>query len=185
MTHLSDRQIAQYVAGGGFTGEDQVIGVAVVLAESSGNTAAKGDMDRINKTWGPSIGLFQIRSLNAERGTGKTRDEQANYDPATNARHAHRVFLDAGSRWTPWSTFKNGSHRRYLQRARAVAPVGAGGPRGETPNGVYVVRPGDTLSAIAHAHGVSLDRLRELNPGLFDAAHHQGNLIKPGEVVRL
>ena len=35
---LTDSQIAGYVAAGGFTGGDVVIGVAIVLAESRGPT---------------------------------------------------------------------------------------------------------------------------------------------------
>jgi LysM repeat protein len=55
-----------------------------------------------------------------------------------------------------------------------------------SPDGaVHVVKRGDTLSGIAHAHGLSLAQLRALNPGLFDAAHRGGNLIIPGERVRL
>jgi hypothetical protein len=56
------------------------------------------------------------------------------------------------------------------------------------PNGhpqEQVVKAGDTLAGIAKAHGVPFDRIRALNPGLFDAAHHKGNLIHPGEVVHL
>jgi len=49
----------------------------------------------------------------------------------------------------------------------------------------HVVQSGETLAGIASSHGVLLDHLRALNPGLFDAAHHDGNLIHPGEVVHL
>lgn len=49
----------------------------------------------------------------------------------------------------------------------------------------YTVAPGDSLSKIAEANGLTLAELRELNPGLFDAAHNGGNLIQPGETVVL
>src|SRR6266536_739721 len=181
---LNDRQIAEHVTRGGFTGQDRVIAVAVVLAESGGRTDARGDVTLVNATWGPSIGLFQIRSLNAERGTGRTRDELANPDPATNARHAHQVFLEAGARWTPWSTFNNGSHRQFLDRARRA--LNDSGPEVQLPNSaVHVVQAGETLGGIARANGVTLEQLRGWNPGLFDAAHNRGNLIRPGERVAL
>jgi LysM repeat protein len=48
-----------------------------------------------------------------------------------------------------------------------------------------VIRSGDTLSGIAAKAGVNLGELQGWNPGLFDAAHKGGNLIQPGEVVRL
>ena len=49
----------------------------------------------------------------------------------------------------------------------------------------HIVEAGETLGGIASSNGVLVDRLRALNPGLFDAAHHNGNLIHPGEVVHL
>jgi LysM domain len=49
----------------------------------------------------------------------------------------------------------------------------------------HVVVVGDTLSAIAHSNGLSLGQVKALNPGLVDAAHKFGDLIHPGEVVRL
>lgn len=49
----------------------------------------------------------------------------------------------------------------------------------------YVVRAGDTLTAIAGRHHLSVNDLRPLNPHLFDAQHHHGDLIRPGEHVRL
>ena len=93
--NLTDQQIARFVEQGGFTGGDRATAIAVVLAESGGNSAARGDTSLETSVWGPSIGLFQIRSLWAQRGTGGQRDEVANLDPATNARHAHQIS------WTP------------------------------------------------------------------------------------
>ncbi len=176
---LTDQQIAQFVGQAGFTGANQLTAIAIVLAESGGDPHARGDINLQDNVWGPSIGLFQIRSLRAQRGTGGERDELANQDPATNARHAHRIYLEAGSRFSPWSTFTGGAYRSFLDRARRAADHT--GQNGHT----YVIRSGDTLSGIASSHGVSLDQLRALNPGLFDAAHHNGNLIRPGEVVQL
>jgi LysM repeat protein len=189
MTQLADQQLAQHVVRGGFVGEERAIGVAIVLAESSGRSDAIGDVSLEDATFGPSVGLFQIRSLKADKGSGRTRDELANLDPATNARHARQVFLDAGSRFTPWSTFNSGAHRRFLDRAHdAVAGVGHGGPvshKGADDATVHLIETGETLSGLARSHGLTLDQLRVLNPGLFDAAHHNGKMIHPGEKVIL
>ena len=44
----------------------------------------------------------------------------------------------------------------------------------------YIVQPGDTLGAIAAAHGLPLDRLIQLNPQIADP-----NVIHPGDVVHV
>src|SRR6516225_3013417 len=97
---LNDQQIAGFVAQGGFTGDDQATAIAIVLAESAGVTDILGDTTIETDVFGPSVGLFQIRSIKTERGTGGERDELANLDPSTNARHAHQIYLEAGSRFT-------------------------------------------------------------------------------------
>ena len=58
-----------------------------------------------------------------------------------------------------------------------------GPPGGHTRE--YIVKSGETLSGIAESQGISFDRIRALNPSLFNAAHHNGSLIHPGEVVHL
>jgi LysM repeat protein len=42
----------------------------------------------------------------------------------------------------------------------------------------YVVKPGDTLSAIAEATGVPLERILELNPGIDEQTLNAGQKIK-------
>jgi hypothetical protein len=147
MTQLSDREIAGHVINAGFTGDQRVIGVAVVLAESGGRSDNRGDVDKQTKKWGPSIGLFQIRSLKAEKGSGGTRDELANLDPATNARHARTVFLEAGGKWTPWSTFNHQSHEKFLDRARQA--VDSAAVTGAALVGTVVPVPGGLSTAEA------------------------------------
>ena len=47
-------------------------------------------------------------------------------------------------------------------------------------NDDYVVKRGDTLSAIARRYGTAVSRLMDLNPHIENA-----NLIYPGDVIRL
>lgn len=55
-----------------------------------------------------------------------------------------------------------------------------------TPKPAQVkLHPGDTLTGIAERYRVDIDRLRTLNPHLFDGAHHHGNRVMSGETVRL
>lgn len=53
------------------------------------------------------------------------------------------------------------------------------------PPKVHTVRRGETLSGIAADHRTNLAVLRRLNPDLFDRAHRGGDLIQPGEKVKL
>jgi LysM repeat protein len=47
------------------------------------------------------------------------------------------------------------------------------------------VKKGDTLSAIARRNKVTLAQLKKDNPGLFTKAHRGGNLIFPGNKVKI
>lgn len=118
---LSPLKIAELAHAAGWRGQDLTVAVAVALAESGGRPDAVGDRGLVTATWGPSVGLWQIRSLNAEKGKGTTRDELANADPATNARHAHQIWSSQG--WGAWTVHTT---RRYLLfMPAAAAAVGA------------------------------------------------------------
>lgn len=78
----------------------------VAFYESGWRTDAKGDTTITTQKWGPSVGLWQIRSLNADYGTGRHRDERANTDPVHNAR-AMVSISGGGDTWTPWSVTRS------------------------------------------------------------------------------
>jgi hypothetical protein len=121
MAQLTDQQIAQFAAGAGFTGPDLDTAIAVALAESGGNSSNIGDVNLQNATFGPSVGLWQIRSVNPGYGNAfdqAHRNQQANMDPATNAANAYAIQQHYG--WNQWSTYTGGQYRQYLDRARAA-----------------------------------------------------------------
>lgn len=120
MSALGAREIARLAHDAGFRGKSLDTAVAVALAESAGRPRIRGDVGLQDGTWGPSVGLWQIRSLRADRGTGRTRDELANLDPATNAKHAFRVS-SGGRSFQPWTMYTNGGYRQFLGRAHAAA----------------------------------------------------------------
>lgn len=97
--------------------------VAVSMAENtSGDPAALGDTKLVDAEYGPSVGLWQIRSLNAQRGTGGERDEIANRDPVVNARHAYQIYKKQG--WSAWTMHSNGTFKQYLAAGlQAVALI--------------------------------------------------------------
>jgi hypothetical protein len=131
MAILDALQVAVLCHDAGFAGEALVTALAVAKAESGFDTDAVGDAGLVDDTWAPSIGLFQIRCLHAERGTGGARDELANHDPAHNARSA--IAISAGGRsFRPWSAFTSGAYARHLAEVRpacvSVDPTVAGVP---------------------------------------------------------
>lgn len=131
MTIYSPEQVAEVAWRAGFRGDALTIMVAITGAESGYDTEAVGDTTLTNATWGPSIGLAQIRSLNAERGTGSDRDQDANLDPYHNLVAAFHIS-GGGSNFHPWSTFTNGDYERFMGDAGNVA--GTISARGGTPN---------------------------------------------------
>jgi len=126
-------EITSLAASTGLRGEQLATAVAIAgwqgsphPAESGGNPAAVGDLGLVDGKWGPSIGLWQVRSLHADRGTRRERDQDALRDPAFNARAMYKIS-SGGSNWRPWSVYKNGIYERNMAQARAAAAAyGAG-----------------------------------------------------------
>jgi hypothetical protein len=94
--------------------------VAVATAESGRDPAHLGDLSLQTGTWGPSVGLWQIRSLKAEKGKGTTRDQDKLSDPAANAR-AMMEISNSGSSWSPWTVTHVTNPAGYLRYQAALA----------------------------------------------------------------
>lgn len=123
MANLSDQQLAQYAYNAGFRGASLNTAVAVALAESHGDPSQVGDVGLQTGTWGPSVGLWQIRSLNPGHGTAAEqaeRNQTANLDPATNAANAYQIS-NQGTNFNPWSTYTSGAYHQFLNRASTAA----------------------------------------------------------------
>ncbi|MFM9694281.1 peptidoglycan-binding protein [Streptomyces europaeiscabiei] len=104
----------------GFTGSDIKIAAAVAMAESKGDPVVIGDQHLVDHKWGPSIGLFQIRSLkhpgqlsppDTLRVAAKLKDPLYNAKTAKAIKHAHN--------WNQWSTFTNGAYKQYMDGGHA------------------------------------------------------------------
>lgn len=111
MTIYSPAEIRRFAYDAGFRGRDLDIAVAIALAESGGNNVAYNPETAAGTAQGSgSRGLWQIY------GTAHPQynNDQA-YDPAVNARAAFQVYREAGNRFTPWSTFNNGSYANILK----------------------------------------------------------------------
>jgi hypothetical protein len=142
MAILADGDIAYTAAVQGFKNDAGVTMVAVILAESGGNSTAHyvGPRD-------DSYGLAQINMIGS-LGPARLKKYKLNaatdlYDPATNLRVAWDLSSH-GSDFGPWSAYKNGRYKQFLPRAEAVRVGG-----GSVASGVLTgkVSPGDALDA--------------------------------------
>lgn len=98
---LSLAQLRELAARHGFP--DPRLAAAIAMAESGGNPSAVGDV-----TLGGSYGLWQIFT----KAHPQHRAVDL-FDPDYNARAAFEISK-GGTDWTPWSTFNQGLHVRYL-----------------------------------------------------------------------
>lgn len=76
--------------------------LAIARCESSLGAKPVGDEHLVDDRWGPSLGPWQIRSLHADRGTGRPRDPARLLDWDFNAASAYAISR-GGKDWRPWS----------------------------------------------------------------------------------
>lgn len=124
---LSLEEVTAVAASTGLRGEALATAVAIAGwdgspsgGESHGRSCAQGDQHLTTGKWGNSVGLWQVRSLAVEGGTGGTRDADRLCDPAFNARSMHSIS-NGGRNWRPWSVFTSGKHQPNLDQARTAA----------------------------------------------------------------
>lgn len=144
MARLGLEAIAALAVAGGLTSPDAVAIACAISGwngspdsgESGGDPAARGDTTITTNKWGPSIGLWQVRSLKAEQGTGGTRDENKLTDPTFNARSMFEIS-GGGSNWQPWSVYTSGKYRANMDAAsKHVESIADGsGTYGDTSGG--------------------------------------------------
>ncbi len=121
---MSPEEVHRLAMEAGLDHERAVVATAIAWAESNLNPGAVGDEDLADHKWGPSIGLWQVRSLRAHLGTGQERDADRLRDPAFNARSMFTISR-RGTDWSPWSVFGNGRYERHLEEVRGATQGGA------------------------------------------------------------
>ena len=104
MSNLSLSDMSALALAAGFP--DPALAAAIAMAESGGNPAAVGDTQP--GVLGPSIGLWQIDLYFHPQYT-----QAELVDPAANARAAYAIWLAAGKKFTPWSTYNAGLYKRW------------------------------------------------------------------------
>ena len=122
------KELIRMIASGGFRGDALKTAYAIAIAESGGRSNAKGDIKLQDDKWGPSIGLFQIRSLkNWKKYNDPYRDASRLQDPSYNIEAAWTKSKQ-GTNFKPWSTYTGGSFVKHLAEADAMAKAaGVGG----------------------------------------------------------
>lgn len=120
MTTLTGAQVYQLAVGAGLSPPAAVIATAIAKAESGWNPDAVGDVNLENGTWGPSVGLWQIRSKKAAQGTGQDRDMTRLTDPIFNAQ-AMADISGMGTNFSAWTTYTTGAYKAYTSQAAAAA----------------------------------------------------------------
>lgn len=141
----------------GLNSAQAVIATAIALGESGGDDASVGDVSLQNSTWGPSVGLWQIRTLVSETGTGSDRDIRALQDnPARQAQAMLRIS-SGGTNWSPWTVYTRGIYTKFM--GQATAAMSGGSPiTGVSPVGL----PTTPVDYATDAISTAVDKSREI-----------------------
>lgn len=125
MPTLTYAQVYALARSTGLSSDQAITATAIAAAESGLNPDAVGDTSLTNATWGPSVSLWQVRTLKADTGTGRNRDINLVRGAAANARAMFEIS-SGGRNWSPWSTYNSGSYKKFLPQAQAAAGTGGG-----------------------------------------------------------
>lgn len=120
MSVLSDQQIANYAKVAGFTGNSLVQAIAIVLAESRGDTSARGyNRDASGNVTSTDRGLWQINSYYHSEVS-----DNCAYDAQCSSQAAFRISSH-GQDFTPWATFNSGAYKAFMSRALTASGTGS------------------------------------------------------------
>lgn len=126
-------EIYQSLVGAGWDPASAVTMTAIALAESGGDDTVLGDTSIQTAEWGPSVGLFQIRTQKRQTGTGGLRDVNTLLgNDAAQAKAALQIS-GGGKDFSPWTVFTSGKYRDFIGQAQAAAggiAAGIGGAAG-------------------------------------------------------
>lgn len=154
MATLSFAQTYAYARQAGFDPATAVTITAIAMGESGLKSDNVGDVALQDATWGPSVGLLQIRTVKSETGRGTDRDITKLSDPLQNLIAAYHIS-NKGKDFTPWTIYNNQDYKQYLGQAA----VAAGGAAGTVTNTGVVVNASlatDLLTGNVDFKGIGL-----------------------------
>lgn len=138
----------------GFDPQAAVTLTAIAGAESGYDTTALGDQGLQDNTWGPSFGLFQVRTVKADTGTGGDRDIAALASGDAAQIQAAYDISHGGTDFSPWTTYTRGTYQQYLPAAQAAA-----GATPATNTGITSWLTSGTSGILAGVRSIGLEGL--------------------------
>jgi hypothetical protein len=121
MTKRSPEEVLAVLRQAGFTPDQAITMAAISGAESGWDDANVGDVALQDQTWGPSFGLFQVRTLKDATNSGGIRDLAAlSGDDLAQAKAAYAISK-GGTDFSAWTDFRNGKWRDFLSPVQRVA----------------------------------------------------------------
>jgi len=140
---VAKRTVSQIFAdlrAAGFNAAQATIMTAIALAESGGNDTILGDTGIQTSVWGPSYGLYQVRTLKAETGRGTDRDVSWLAASDTHQAKAAWDISRGGVDFSPWTTYTRGTYQQFMGQAQ-----GAAGGASAAPAATPVLNPFGSL----------------------------------------
>ncbi len=106
--------------------DEQLITLAALTEGESGRQlSALGDVDIQSGDWGPSRGVFQIRTLKSQTGKGTTRDINRVASLEGGAQSAVELWNQSQERGkaggNPWTAYQKSWHVPFMETYKAVA----------------------------------------------------------------
>jgi hypothetical protein len=120
MATMTFKDVYALLRRNGWSAADAVIMTAIAKGESGLNPLATGDTTITNTTWGPSVGLFQIRTVKSQTGTGGERDVTA-LRSSLDKQAKSAKSIKEGQGWGAWTIYNTGVYRKYLADAQKAA----------------------------------------------------------------
>lgn len=105
------QEISDALRRAGFNDDQIPLMLAIAGGESHWRIDAIGDTTITNKTWGVSVGIFQIRTLKTASKGCRDYDQLMNNLDAQ-ASCAYQIWQSQG--YKAWSAYSNGSYKNFL-----------------------------------------------------------------------
>src|SRR5207344_1498754 len=123
MARRTPGEVYQALTAAGFDQAAATVMTEIAGAESSWNDTAVGDVSLESATWGPSVGVPQIRTLKADTGKGTDRDIVWLQGNLAHQAQAAYDISHQGQNFSPWTTYVSGAYRKFA--GQVAAAIGA------------------------------------------------------------